>query len=212
MPLENEVVIYTDGACEPNPGWGGWAAILLYAKDGDIHEREITGGIADTTNNRMEIMAVLQSLQALKRPCSVTIYSDSEYVVNAVGKWLDGMPSKAGWMVGWKRDEWTRKGKPLMNVDLWQLLDTELRRHRSVNLKWIRGHAEHEYNDRCDALAGQARKKIADEARGNGLSSNGASDNCWDAGSNDGRQSESPQQTRPRSRNRSARPKNRRNS
>src|SRR4051812_23924953 len=115
--LQSEVVIYTDGACEPNPGMGGWAAILLYEQDGEVHKREITGAEKDSTNNRMEIIAVLEGLKALKRPCFVTIYSDSKYVVNSVGSWLDGRPRSGmfGWMVGWQRSGWSKKGGPLKN-------------------------------------------------------------------------------------------------
>lgn len=185
MPLQSEVVIYTDGACEPNPGTGGWAAILLFEQDGTTHSRELSGGEKDTTNNRMEIMAVLKSLQTLKRPCFVTIYSDSKYVVNSVGSWLDGSPRSGhhGWMVGWQRHGWTKKDGPLKNVDLWKLLHAEVRKHKGVCLNWIRGHAGHEYNDRCDFLAVEARRMILDGTLpSDGLQQEGTPDNPDDIG------------------------------
>ena len=103
--LVSKVVVYTDGACEPNPGPGGWAAILHYQLRDGIHEKEISWGHLNTTNNRMEVTGVIEALKLLKRPCDVTVFSDSKYVVNSIGEWLDGNPRNGshGWMVGWKK-------------------------------------------------------------------------------------------------------------
>lgn len=164
MRLEAEVVIYTDGACEPNPGTGGWAAILQYRKAGKIYQREITGGDPKTTNNRMEMIAVLESLRCLRRACEVVLYTDSKYVQNGVGDWKGGNPTRKGWMVGWKSNGWRRRDGELVNPDLWQQLDQEVRRHKKIKIKHVRGHSGHEYNERCDELAVAARQQILLEA------------------------------------------------
>lgn len=162
--MPSTVTIYTDGACgkgEDAPG--GWAAILIYEDEQrQRHHKELSGGVAKTTNNRMELMGVLEGLRALKFPVHVTIYSDSQYVVNGVGSWANGYPkSRAwGWMVNWKKRGWTRKEGVLKNVDLWQLLDAEVRKHKSVTLEWVRGHDGNEFNERCDVLAVNARLNI----------------------------------------------------
>jgi len=158
---EQHVTIYTDGACSPNPGTGGWAAILIYENGGVIHDKELSGGESNTTNNRMEIMAVLAGLQALKQPCHVVLYSDSKYVVDSVGWWECGIPSrtKCGWMVKWHADNWSKKDGRLKNVDLWQLLYMEIQRHKSIKLKWVKGHDTDERNIRCDTLAVEARTR-----------------------------------------------------
>lgn len=143
-----DVVIYTDGACRGNPGPGGWGCILLFKGV----EKEFSGGTAMTTNNQMELMAVIEALKALQRPCNVTLYSDSSYVVNAATKWLEG----------WKRYGWKKKDGELKNVELWQELDQELHRHK-VTFIWVKGHADNEYNNRCDKLA----TKQADKYRKN---------------------------------------------
>ena len=132
------VTIYTDGACSGNPGPGGWGAILEWQG----HEKELSGGEAQTTNNRMELTAVLTALSLLKEPCIVELYSDSKYVVDAIDK---------GWI---KADK-----KPVLNVDLWQRLLPELKRH-DVHLHWVKGHAENEKNNRCDQLAVAESKKF----------------------------------------------------
>ena len=135
------VTIYTDGGCEPNPGLGGWAAIL-------IHERrlkELPGSCPDTTNNRMELTAVIRALEALKKRCEVEIHSDSQYVVNGMTSWIHT----------WKRKNWQRNGKPVLNADLWQRLDELAGNHR-VRWTWVRGHAGDYYNERCDELAQSA--------------------------------------------------------
>jgi ribonuclease HI len=140
------VTIYTDGACSGNPGPGGWGVILKY---GDI-EREISGGEKQTTNNRMELMAVIKALEALKEPCKVALYTDSQYIVNAVNK---------GWLKSWKAKSWKRKDGELKNPDLWQRLDKLLSVHE-VSFIWVKGHADNEFNNRCDALAVEQRDKF----------------------------------------------------
>ncbi len=141
------VTIYTDGACSGNPGPGGWGAILEWQG----HEKELSGGEAQTTNNRMELTAVLTALRLLKEPCIVELYSDSKYVVDAIDK---------GWLYGWQKKGWIKADKkPVLNVDLWQQLLPELKRH-DVRLHWVKGHAENEKNNRCDQLAVAESKKF----------------------------------------------------
>ena len=136
------VTIYTDGACSGNPGPGGWGAILAF---GD-REKELKGGEAHTTNNRMELMAAIAALEALTRPCRVDLYTDSQYVRGGI----------TGWIHGWKRNGWrTADKKPVKNVDLWQQLDAALKRH-DVRWHWVKGHAGHAQNERADALAREA--------------------------------------------------------
>jgi ribonuclease HI len=134
-----KVEIYTDGACSGNPGPGGWGAILRY---GD-HEKEMNGGESETTNNRMEMMAVIESLSALKKSCDVDLYTDSTYVKDGVTKWMDGWKKK-----GWK----TAAKKPVKNQDLWERIDSEIIRH-NVTWHWVKGHAGHPENERADELA-----------------------------------------------------------
>ena len=141
-----KVSIYTDGACSGNPGPGGWGAILRY---GEI-EKEIAGGEAMTTNNRMELTAAIRALAALKEPCAVDLYTDSQYLEKAINE---------GWLVSWKAKGWTKKGG-LKNAGLWQELDALLQKHR-VTLHWVKGHADNPYNNRCDALAVKEREKFA---------------------------------------------------
>ena len=134
------ITIYTDGACSGNPGPGGWGAILEWQG----HQKELSGGEAQTTNNRMELTAVLTALAILKEPCIVELYSDSKYVVDAIEK---------GWLYGWQKKGWIKADKkPVLNVDLWQQLLPLLARH-DVRLHWVKGHAENEKNNRCDQLA-----------------------------------------------------------
>ena len=133
------VTIHTDGACSGNPGPGGWAAILTF---GD-HEKELNGGEAYTTNNRMELMAAIAALEALKRPCVVELHTDSQYVKNGI----------TGWIKNWKRNGWRTADKsPVKNVDLWQRLDAALAQH-TVHWHWVKGHAGHAMNERADELA-----------------------------------------------------------
>lgn len=141
-----EVTIYTDGAARGNPdGPGGYGTVLLYTdKNGVTHRREKSGGYEKTTNNRMELMAVIAGLEALIKPCDVTVYSDSQYVVNAFEKkWIDGWIKK-----GWKRG----KNEEVKNVDLWKRLLEAAKPHH-VKFVWVKGHAGHPENERCDALA-----------------------------------------------------------
>lgn len=158
-PLKAEVVIYTDGGAEPNPGPGGWGAILLFENQGKRHERELSGQITETTtNNRMEIIAMLEGLKALKRSCHVMVYTDSQYLKGGIGNWNKGKPVQpTGWCVNWKSRGWKRKDGPLLNPDLWKELWVACERHKSICMKWIKGHSEDYYNDRCDNLATKAR-------------------------------------------------------
>ncbi len=134
-----QVVIYTDGACSGNPGPGGWGAILL---SGD-HRKEIWGGELGTTNNRMELMAAIQALEALKKPCRVELHTDSQYVQKGIHEWIHGW-KKRGWL--------TADKKPVKNDDLWKRLDAARARHQ-VDWRWVKGHAGHELNERADELA-----------------------------------------------------------
>ncbi len=137
----DEVVIYTDGACSGNPGPGGWGALLRF---GD-HERELKGGEPGTTNNRMEMLAAIEALEALKRPCRIELYTDSVYLRDGITKWI----------VNWKRNGWrTAAKKPVKNVDLWQRLEIAIERHQ-VAWHWVKGHAGHPGNEAADALARQ---------------------------------------------------------
>ena len=140
------VTIYTDGACSGNPGPGGWAAILSYKST----EKEISGGEPETTNNRMELTAVIRALELLKEPCAVTIYTDSQYVSKAITE---------GWLKKWKAAGFAKKGG-LKNAELWKQLDALLEGHE-VTFQWVRGHGENDYNNRCDRLAVAAREKFA---------------------------------------------------
>jgi ribonuclease HI len=141
MTDSETIVIYTDGACSGNPGPGGWGAILMWG----AHRKELTGGEATTTNNRMELMAAISALEALKRPSKVELHTDSNYVKNGV----------TGWIHGWKRNGWkTADKKPVKNAELWQRLD-EARKSHDVDWRWVQGHAGHEHNERADELARQ---------------------------------------------------------
>ena len=133
------LTIYTDGACSGNPGPGGWGAILMFGE----HRKELKGGERDTTNNRMELLAAIESLEALKRPSTVDLYTDSAYVKNGITSWIHG----------WKRNGWkTADKKPVKNVELWQRLDAALASHK-VSWHWVKGHAGHPENERADELA-----------------------------------------------------------
>ncbi|HSQ27295.1 MAG TPA: ribonuclease HI [Anaerolineales bacterium] len=138
---DTTVIIYSDGACEGNPGPGGWAALLQSGE----HKKEISGNEAQTTNNRMELTAALRALQVLKRPCKVDFYTDSEYLRRGITEWLDG----------WRARNWRRKGGELANVDLWKALDAAIQPHQ-INWHWVRGHAGNSHNERVDRLAKQA--------------------------------------------------------
>ena len=144
------VEIYTDGACSGNPGPGGWGAILRYG----AHEKELSGGEAMTTNNRMELTAVIAALEALKESCVVELWSDSKYVVDALS---------LGWAEKWRANGWKKPDKKTaLNPDLWEKLLTLAAEHE-MHYHWVKGHADNEYNNRCDALAVAARERIAGE-------------------------------------------------
>ena len=134
-----KVTIYTDGACSGNPGPGGWGAVLTFGE----HEKEMCGGEADTTNNRMELMAAIQALESLKEPCKVALYTDSNYVKGGITEWIHG----------WKRNGWkTSTRKPVKNAELWQQLDAATNQH-DISWHWVKGHAGDPMNERADALA-----------------------------------------------------------
>lgn len=145
--MSGVVEIWTDGACKGNPGRGGWGALLRQGR----HEKELYGGEAQTTNNRMELKGVIEALKALKRPCQVVVHTDSQYVQKGMGEWLPN----------WKRRGWlTADKKPVRNADLWQELDALVARHE-VQWRWVRGHAGDPGNERADALANQGVQMLA---------------------------------------------------
>lgn len=150
--MNNKVCLYTDGACSGNPGAGGYGAILVYTDSNGIkHEKELSEGYSMTTNNQMELMAVIVGLEALKKPCDVIIYSDSKYVVDAFNN---------NWIEGWIKKGWKTAGKtPVKNVELWQRL-LKAKEPHNIEFIWVKGHAGHEYNERCDNLAVQAGKGV----------------------------------------------------
>ena len=145
-----KVVIYTDGACRGNPGPGGWGAILIAANG---HEKELCGGDLATTNNRMELMAAIQALEALKKPCKVELHTDSQYVMKGITEWVRGWKAR-----GWK----TAAKDPVKNEDLWRRLDEARQRH-DVDWRWVKGHAGHELNERADELARRGMKEALGE-------------------------------------------------
>jgi len=137
------VDIYTDGACSGNPGKGGYGVVMLYGSA----RKELSAGFEKTTNNRMEVLAVIEGLKALKEPCNVNLYSDSKYVVDAIEK---------GWLSSWKKNGWKKSNKDkVLNVDLWIRLEEQLEKH-NVRFIWVKGHADNKENERCDALAREA--------------------------------------------------------
>lgn len=141
------VDIYTDGACSNNPGKGGWAAILIYKGK----EKIISGGYTDTTNNRMELFAIINALKQLKEKCDVTVYSDSAYSID---------PFIKGWITKWENNNWKTSNKdPVKNLDLWKALIIEMNKHK-VSLVKVKGHSDNEYNNRCDKLAKEEIKKL----------------------------------------------------
>lgn len=147
----SHVIIHTDGACRGNPGPGGWGAVL---QTGGGHEKELWGGEPSTTNNRMELMAAIMALEALKRPCRVDLHTDSQYVMKGISEWIHGWKAR-----GWK----TADKKPVKNEDLWKRLDAARQRHE-VHWRWVKGHAGHALNERADALANRG----VDELLGKG--------------------------------------------
>jgi ribonuclease HI len=142
-----QVDIFTDGACKGNPGPGGWAAILRHGP----HEKELVGGAAETTNNRMEMTAILQALRALKEPCAVTIHTDSRYVIDGMTQWISGW-QKRGWLNAAK--------KPVANADLWRALIEAAEPHK-ISWEWVKGHSGHPENERADALASAQAARMA---------------------------------------------------
>ena len=146
MTAQPFVTIYTDGACRGNPGPGGWGAVMLFGET----EKEIWGGEAATTNNRMELTAAAEALEALTRPCRVVVHTDSEYVKNGITRW----------MTGWVRKNWRgAAGDPVKNMDLWQRLLLAEKPHE-VEWRWVRGHSGHDMNERADRLATEARERL----------------------------------------------------
>jgi ribonuclease HI len=145
-----KVYIFTDGACSGNPGPGGWGAVLRY----NTTEKELSGGEKETTNNRMELTACIEALTLLKEPCEVELTTDSQYVVNGITK---------GWAESWRQNGWRKADKkPALNSDLWELLLVQCERHK-VTFNWIKGHAGHEENERCDTLAVGAYQKYLEK-------------------------------------------------
>ena len=152
MPDKVKVTIYTDGACSGNPGPGGYGTVLTFVDvNGNTHEKELSEGFLDVTNNQMELLAVIVGFEALKKPSDVTIISDSKYVVDAFNnKWLEG----------WTKNGWKTAGKkPVKNVELWQRLINAMNGH-DYKFVWIKGHAGHPYNERCDSMAVEAYKRL----------------------------------------------------
>lgn len=147
-----KVEIYTDGACSGNPGRGGWGAVLVW----NGHEKELSGGEPETTNNRMELTAVIEALAALREPCEVVLTSDSKYVIDAL---------TLGWAEGWRARGWRKADRsPALNTDLWERLLELVSRHRMTYV-WVKGHAGHPYNERCDRLAVAYTKNGGDEKK-----------------------------------------------
>ena len=142
--------IYTDGSCRCNPGPGGWGAILVYKGI----EKELSGGENETTNNRMELTAVIKALQALKEPCEITLTSDSKYVIDAITN---------GWAKGWRENSWRKADRShALNPDLWEILLDEIEKH-NITYVWVKGHAGHPYNERCDKMAQYESGKFLEE-------------------------------------------------
>ena len=150
MTADDHVEIFTDGACRGNPGPGGWGAILRLARN----EKELWGGASETTNNRMELTAVIRALEALKRPVNGRIHTDSQYVLKGINEWIHG----------WKRNGWkTASRQPVKNADLWERLDALSRQHK-LEWVWVKGHAGHPENERADALANRGIDELKDSA------------------------------------------------
>jgi len=146
--MAESVELFTDGACKGNPGLGGWGALLRF----NSVEKELCGGERETTNNRMELLAVIEGLRALNRGCSVAVTTDSQYVKNGITQWIHN----------WKRNGWkTAAKKPVKNVDLWRALDEQVARHK-VTWKWVKGHSGHPENERADQLANRGIERLAD--------------------------------------------------
>ena len=147
--MSTPVIIYTDGGCEPNPGVGGWGAVLISGE----HRKELSGGELDSTNNRMELTAAIEALKALNRPCKATVHTDSQYVRLGITQW----------MKDWKAKGWKRKTGAIKNLDLWQELD-ELDQRHEIEWAWVKGHSGVDENERCDELATQAIAQVRAKA------------------------------------------------
>ena len=144
---QDKIIIYTDGACSGNPGKGGWGAILMFKE----HEKKISGGLKETTNNQMEIRAVIEALKTIKKPKEIIINTDSKYVMDGITKWING----------WKKNGWrTADRKPVKNSELWQELDQEVSKH-NIEWRWVKGHSGDKYNDIADELARNGIAKIS---------------------------------------------------
>ncbi len=144
---KKKVYIYTDGACSGNPGKGGWGAILVYKN----HRKEISGADASTTNNKMELTAMIKALEMLKEPCEVEAYTDSKYLCDSINN---------GWAISWQKNNWIKKDKkPALNADLWEKLLNLITKH-SIQINWVKGHAGHPENERCDTLATNEIKQL----------------------------------------------------
>ena len=144
---KKKVLIYTDGACSGNPGKGGWGAVLIYKN----HKKEISGADKETTNNKMELTAMIKALEMLKEPCEVEAYTDSKYVCDSVNN---------GWAQSWRKNNWIKKDKkPALNADLWEKLLSLIEKH-NARINWVKGHAGHPENERCDELATNEIKKL----------------------------------------------------
>lgn len=148
--MKHKVTIYTDGGCWPNPGPGGWGAILIDAQRG--RQKHLSGNARDTTNSRMELTAAIEALRALKKPCDIVVWSDSKYVINGITIWVNGWIKK-----GWR----TASKQPVKNQDLWQALYAEIQRH-DITWKWVKGHSGHPYNEKADELATAAREALVE--------------------------------------------------
>ena len=145
---QDKIIIYTDGACSGNPGVGGWGAILMFKE----HEKKISGGNKETTNNQMEIRAVIEALKTIKKPAEIIIYTDSKYVMDGITKWING----------WKKNGWrTADRKAVKNSELWQELDSEVSKHK-IEWRWVKGHSGDKYNDIADELARNGIAKVRD--------------------------------------------------
>jgi len=146
----DKVIIYTDGGCDPNPGVGGWGAVLFYKG----RRKELSGGESKSTNNRMELTAAIKALEVLKRPCDVVLHTDSEYLQKGITQWLPN----------WKRRGWKRKGGAVKNEDLWRRLDELIQQH-NVEWRWVKGHAGDTENERCDELANEAIQDLRQKGK-----------------------------------------------
>ncbi len=157
MNQSNNITIYTDGSCSPNPGTGGWAAILIFP-DGTVEE--ISGKETNTTNNRVEIMSMVKALEYIKEPSDIILYTDSQHTINSIGWWQGGepVPGHKGWIINWQHNFWKTAGKTsVKNVDLLKQMYLQVQRHKSLQFSWVRGHNGDKYNERCDVLANEAR-------------------------------------------------------